>query len=171
MAARWPGSPPATDPELDPADTPVALSIKEFAVVRAIVDAFFPAEDGFPSGVEVGIHQRIDEELWAAPDRLRGDIKSGLQLIEHLPPIYGHPHRFTALSREARVAVFTSMTRSSRETIRQIAVALKQMSQIFYYGHEKVWPMIHYDGTFVKTPKPPPSSIAYASLVKSRRGA
>lgn len=157
--------------QIDPNDVPVALSVKELAVVRALVDALFPAEDGFPSGLELGVHQRVDEELWAAPERTRSDIKSGLQLVEHLPPLYGHLHRFTALPREARAEVFAAMLRSKRETIRQIATALKQMTQLFYYGHEKVWPHIHYEGVFVPTPKPPESSIAYASLLKARRGA
>jgi hypothetical protein len=156
---------------LDPTDVPIALSVKELAVVRAIVDAFFPAEGGFPSGIELGVHQRVDEELWAAPEFTRSGLKSGLALMEHLPPLYGHPHRFTALSREARVAVFDAMLKSKTETIRQIAFALKQATQLFYYGHEKVWPSIHYDGVFVPTPKPPASSIAYASLLKARRGA
>jgi hypothetical protein len=149
----------------------VALSAKELAVVRALVDALFPAEDGFPSGIDLGVHQRVDEELWAAPERTRSDLKSGIHLLEHLPPLYGHPHRFTALSREARADVLSAMLRSKRETIRQIAFALKQMTQLFYYGHEKVWPHLHYDGVFVPTPKPPESSIAYASLVKARRSA
>lgn len=155
---------------LAPTDAPVALSVKEFAVVRALVDALFPADDGFPSGLDLGVHQRVDEELWAASDRTRSDLKSGIQLIEHLPPLYGKLHRFTALPREARAEVFAAMTRSSRSTIRQIAIALKQMVQLFYYGNEQVWPHIHYDGVFVPTPKPPASSIAYASLLKARRG-
>jgi hypothetical protein len=157
--------------QLDPADVPVALSVKELAVVRAVVDAFFPAEDGFPAGLAIGVHQRVDEELWAAPERTRSDIKSGIQLVEHLPPLYGYAHRFTALPREARLAVFEAMLRSKTATVRQIAFALKQMVQLFYYGNDAVWPSIHYDGVFVPTPKPPASSVAYASLVKARRGA
>lgn len=156
---------------LDPGDVPVALSVKELAVVRALVDAFFPAEDGFPSGIELGVHQRVDEELWAAPEFTRNGLKSGLALLEHLPPLYGHAHRFTALPREARLAVFEAMLRSRSETIRQVAVALKQATHLFYYGHEKVWPRIHYDGVFVPVPRPPESSLAYASILKSRRGA
>jgi hypothetical protein len=156
---------------LDPGDVPVALSVKELAVIRAVVDAFFPAEDGFPSGVELGVHQRVDEELWSAPALTRSGFKSGLALLEHLPPIYGHAHRFTALPREARLAVFEAMLRSERETIRQIAVALKQATHLFYYGHEKVWPLIHYDGVFVSVPRPPASSLAYAAILKALRGA
>jgi hypothetical protein len=156
---------------LDPADVPVALSVKELAVVRALVDAFFPAEDGFPSGLELGVHQHLDEQLWAAPELTRSGLKSGLALLEHLPPLYGHAHRFTALPREARLAVFEAMLRSKTETIRQIAVALKQATHLLYYGHEKVWPLVHYDGVFVPVPKPPASSLAYAAILEARRGA
>jgi hypothetical protein len=157
--------------QLAPGDVPVALSVKELAVVRAIVDAFFPAEGSFPAGLDLGVHQRVDEELWAAGAFTRDGIKSGLHLVEHLPPLYGHPHRFTALSRQGRLVVFEAMLRSKTDTIRQIACALKQATHLFYYGHEQVWPSLHYDGVFVATPRPPDSSIAYASLLRSRRGA
>jgi hypothetical protein len=156
---------------LEPNDTPIALSVKEFAVVRALVDALFPGEDGFPSGLAIGLPQRVDEEIWAANDFTRGALKDGIQVLEHLPPLHGHPHRFTALDREARVAVFAKLLASRTNTIRQIAVALKQMTHLFYYANEKVWPSIHYDGPFVKEPKPPASAIAYADLLKSRRPA
>lgn len=155
--------------QLDPADVPIALSAKEFAVVRALVDALFPGEDGFPAGLAVGLAQRVDEEIWAANDYTRGALKDGLQVLEHLPPLYGYPHRFTALSRDARVAIFGKLLASRTNTIRQIAVALKQMTHLFYYANARVWPSIHYDGPFVPTPKPPASAIAYADLVKSRR--
>lgn len=156
---------------LGPTDVPIALSAKELAVVRAIVDAFFPAEGGFPAGVDLGVHQRVDEELWAASEGTRDPLKSGLSLIEHLPPVYGHLHRFTALTREARVEVYGAMLVSSSDAVRQVAFAFKQMTQLFYYGHEKVWPSIHYDGVFIQPARPPVSSAAYATLVKARRGA
>lgn len=159
------------DALLAPGDTPIALGAKEFAVVRAIVDALFPAEDGFPSGLDLGLPQRVDEEIWAATDINRDGLKSGLSLVEHLPPFYGHPRRFTALSRPARVEVFTAMTVSEVETIRQVAFALKQICQVFYYGDPRVWPRIKYDGTLVAAVKPPESSIVYASLLRARRGA
>jgi len=156
---------------LEPGDVPVALSIKEFAVVRALVDALFPEEECFPSGLSLGVAQRVDEELWAASDFTRDALKDGIQLMEHLPPLYGKAHRFTALDREARAEVFDAMLRSRSSTVRQIAVALKQMTHLFYYGHERVWPNIHYDGPFIEQEKPPASSIVYAGIVRERRGA
>ncbi len=156
-------------PLLDPSDVPVALSIKEMAVVRALVEALFPAEDGFPAGLALGLHQRVDEELWAASEYTRGALKDGLQVLEHVPPLYGHRHRFTALSPAARVDVFTHMLASDRATLRQIAFALKQMTHLFYYANPAAWPHIHYDGPFVETAKPPASAVVYADLVRARR--
>ena len=40
---------------LDPTDVPVALSVKEMAVARALVDALFPGDDGFPAGIALGL--------------------------------------------------------------------------------------------------------------------
>lgn len=156
---------------LAPGDVAIALSVKELAVVRALVDALFPEEDGFPSGVSLGVHQRVDEELWAAPDALRDQLKNGIQLLEHAPPLYGEAHRFTALGRHKRAEVFAAVLRSRRATLRQIGIALKQLTHLYYYTSPIVWPHIHYDGTFVETPKPPDSHLSYEQLLKSRRSA
>lgn len=154
---------------LGPEDVPVALSVKEMAVVRALVEGLFPAEDGFPAGLALGLHQRIDEELWAASDVTRAALKDGIQLLEHVPPLYGHAHRFTALAPAARAEVFSRMLASDNATLRQIAFALKQMTHLFYYANPATWPRIHYDGPFVEAPRPPASALLYADLVRARR--
>ncbi|MCC6556448.1 MAG: hypothetical protein IT372_26100 [Polyangiaceae bacterium] len=159
------------DALLDPADLPVALSPKELAVVRALVEALFPGEGAFPPGLAIGLHQRVDEEVWSASEPTRSALKDAIQLLEHLPPLYGHAHRFTALSPAARLEVFGAMLRSKSGTVRQIAIAMKQMTHLFYYADARAWASIHYDGPFVEEPRPPASSVAYAAILKIRRGA
>lgn len=167
--ASWVGS--GYGALLGPGDVPVALSVKELAVVRALVDALFPEEGAFPSGLSIGLPQRIDEELWAAPERTRGPLKDGIQLLEHVPPLYGHMHRFTALDRARRVAVFEAVLGSGRSTLRQIGVALKQLTHLYYFAHPAVWKAIGYDGPFIEKPVPPDSRVAYERLLSARRPA
>lgn len=159
------------DALLSPTDVPIALSTKEFAVVRALIDALFPGGHGLPSGNAIGLAQRVDEELWAASPKLRRQLKQGIQLLEHVPVLFGYPGRFTALSPSQREEVFTKLLRSNRRTYRQIAVALKQLTQLYYFADERTWRAIHYPGTLGPLPRPPDSHLVYQRIVRSRRRA
>lgn len=154
---------------LPPGEVALALSIKEMAIVRALVEALLPASDGLPSGLELGVHQRIDEELWSQPDAVRSDLKAALQLIEHGPPLFGSFGRMTSLSPEERVRVFEQMLTSGVDVVVQAGVAFKQLCQIFYFTRPEVWPHIGYDGPWMLTPKPPASSLRYAELLEEAR--
>ena len=152
-----------------PDDVPVALSTKEMAVVRALVDCLFPAEGAFPSGVALGVHQRIDEEVWSSPAHVQSDLKAAIQLLEHLPPAYGYPGRLSSLPTEQRRACFLDLLAAGPQTVARAAQALKQLSHLFYYAADEAWGAIGYDGPWVSTPRPPPSSQAYAAAVAARR--
>ena len=148
-------------------DEAIGLSVKELAVARALVEALLPAEDGFPSGISLRVHQRIDEEVWSADEALGRDIRDGLQLIEHATLAYGFSARFTSLGVDARRAYFEKLLTSKNETLRFLAVGLRQMVHLFYYGHPDAWSAISYPGPLVKDPSPPESSRWYAELHKS----
>ncbi|MBI2795284.1 MAG: gluconate 2-dehydrogenase subunit 3 family protein [Gemmatimonadetes bacterium] len=152
--------------QLAPGDTPIALSPKEFAVVKAFVDALIPASGAFPSGVALGVHQRIDEEMWSAAAPMRGDMKNGLQLLEHATLLDGFGSRFTALGAEARLAYIEALLRARPGALQQVAFALKEMAYLFYYARTETWKGIGYDGPFVAIPKPPDSRAAYQALVR-----
>ncbi len=154
---------------LAPDDTPIALSTKEFAVVRALVAALFPARDGLPSGSSIHLAQRVDEEIWAADAYTRTQLKQGIQVLEHVPSFRGHGARFTAMTPQRREAFFLAMLSDSSETLRQIAVAMKQLVQLCYFGHEATWAAIHYDGPWVPRARPPDSHLAYAALLRQER--
>jgi hypothetical protein len=149
---------------LAPGDAAIGLSVKQLAVVRAVVEALLPLDGDLPAGVTVGVHQRIDEEVWAMPDELRSDVRAAVELIEILPLVWGFGGRFSRLSAGDREAAFSRMSTSSLGPVTQAANALKQMSALYYYAADATWPAIGYDGPWVKTPKPPPSSLAYAAL-------
>lgn len=147
-------------------EAPIALSVKEFAVVKSLVRALLPAEDGFPSGESLGIAQRIDEEVWAAAPELRRDLKAGLQLLEHATALQGFSSRFTRLETAAQRAYLEKLLAGSNNTLGLVAVAFKQMAHLFYYGHESVWKHIGYDGPLIKTAVPPDSTVAYKALLR-----
>ncbi len=156
--------------EIGPDDVPIGLTRKELAVVRAVVDAVVPAGDGLPSGLELGVHQRIDEEVWAAPDPVRADLKAALHLLEHLPPLFGFAGRFSALSRADRQACFARMLTAGPTPVVQAAVGLKQMCHLFTYVCDATWAGIGYDGPWVRRAVPPPSAVRYAALLAAGRG-
>lgn len=146
----------------------VGLSIKELCVVRSLVEMFFPASGALPSGVALGVHQRIDEEVWAQPPAMREDLRDALQLIEHAPPLFGLPGRMSGLDVAGRERAFQRLLDSDRDVVVQAAVALKQMAHLFYYGRPEVWKAIGYDGPWVAQPVPPASSVRYQELLRAR---
>jgi hypothetical protein len=148
----------------------IGLSEKQLCVARALVEALLPASGALPDGVSLGIHQRIDEQVWAADADMGGDLRDALELIEHVPPLLGHWGRFTSLDLDARVDVFLALLRSRRDLLVQVALAFKQLVHMLYYADASVWPHIGYDGPWEKTPKPPESSLRYAQLFSERGG-
>jgi hypothetical protein len=155
--------------DLDAGDVPIALSTKELAVVRAIVDALLPADGDLPSGLSLGVHQRIDEEVWAADDALRADLAASLHLLEHGPVLLGFPGRLTGLSAEQRLDVLERALRSGPTPVVQAVLGLKQMCHLFYFTHPATWDAIGYDGPWISPAKPPPSAVAYQRLLAAAR--
>lgn len=163
---RWLGSGYA----LGPGEVAIGLSVKQLCVARALVEALVPGGDGMPSGRELRLQQRVDEQIWAADDGMAGDLRAALELIEHAPPLFGHFGRFTSLGLEARQEVFDQMLRSRRDLFVQVALAFKQLIQLCYFADERVWPAIGYDGPWITEAKPPASALAYAKLFADRGG-
>ena len=150
---------------------PIALTTKEFAVVKSVVRALLPAEGGLPSGESLGIAQRIDEELWAASADTRSDLKAGLQVLEHATIMNGYASRFTALEPEKQREYLSKLLNGSNDTLGQIAGGLRQIVHIFYYARPETWKAIGYDGPLVPKAVPPDSHVAYAKLLGKSGGA
>lgn len=155
---------------LRPGEVAIGLSVKQLCVARALVETLAPGGDGMPSGLELGLPQRVDEQVWAADEGMAQDICAALELVEHAPPLLGHFGRFTSLGLAARGEVFERMLRSRRDLFVQIAIAFKQLIQLCYYADERVWPAIGYDGPWIKEAKPPASALAYAKLFADKGG-
>ena len=149
-------------------DKPLALTAKEFAVGKAFVESVFPAEAGFPAGTALGVHQRIDEELWSTTAGTRDDMKNGLQLFEHATLLHGFGSRFTALTPAQRLAYVNALLSGGPGPLQQVALALKEMAYLFYYTRPATWKTIGYDGPFMPVAKPPDSHAAYAAALAER---
>jgi len=154
--------------QLQAGEVALGLSVKELCVVRALVEVFFPASGALPSGVALGVHQRIDEEVWAQPQPLREDLQAAIQLLEHGPLLVGFPGRLSSLDGPEREKAFERMLASDQDVVVQAAVALKQMAHLFYYGHPDTWKAIGYDGPWVPQPLPSESSARYQSLARGK---
>jgi hypothetical protein len=146
----------------------IGLSVKELCVARAIVETLLPADDGLPSGVELGIVQRIDEEVWAASESLQGDLRAALQLLEHGPPLFGSFGRLTRLAPDARAECYRRYLSADNEVFVLSAQAYRQMAHLFYYADARLWPAIEYDGPWVPEPKPPESTLRYRAILEGR---
>lgn len=155
---------------LRPGEVAIGLSVKQLAVARALVETLVPGGDGLPSGLDLGIVQKVDEQVWATDEGTASDFRAALLLVEHAPPLFGFYSRFTTLDAPARREVFERMLRSRRDVFVQIATALKQLIVLCYYADERVWPHIGYDGPWIKEAKPPDSTLAYAKLLGQRGG-
>jgi hypothetical protein len=147
----------------------LVLSTKEMVVVRALIEVLVPGGDGLPSGLELGVAQRIDEELWAQPDAVRADLRAALHLLEHAPPLFGFFGRLSSLGPEKRLRAFERMREHGPDVVVQAAAALKQLAQLHYYGHPAVWSQIGYDGPWVREARPPESHIRYLELLDAAR--
>ncbi len=163
---RWLGSGYA----LRTGEVALGMSVKQWCVARSLVEALTPGGDGLPTGAELGLIQQIDEQVWAADEGMARDLCAALELVEHVPPLFGHLGRFSSLSVAARQDVFDRMLRSRRDLFVQVAVGLKQLVQICYFADQRVWPAIGYDGPWVKEARPPASALAYQKLLVDRRG-
>ncbi len=146
-------------------DLPLALSLKELAIVKAVVEAMLPEADGFPSGVSLRVHQGVDEQVWAADPAVRSDFKNGLQLLEHGTLLFGYSSRLSALPPEQRCACLDRMINDHGEVVRQAAFAVKELVHLLYYADERVWKLIGYEGPLVPKAVPPQSAVAYRELL------
>lgn len=150
---------------LDARDKPVALTKKEFAIIKALVRALFPADGELPSGESLRLAQRVDEEVWAASEEVQRELGWGLQLLEHAPRLYGMNGRLTDMSALDAATYFEKVLLGPREALRQVAIATRQLMHIFYYANPATWKAIGYDGPLVPEAKPPETHKRYLEMI------
>lgn len=152
-------------------DTPLATSHKEWAVVRALVEALLPEADGLPSGLSIGVHTRVDEELWSCDQATADSLRRGLAMIELAPLLMGQGSRLSRLPPQTRVSAFEAIMASSKRPLASAAKSWLRLLHLFYYADSRTYAAIGYDGPWVKTAVPTPSGLAYAAALAARRAA
>ncbi|MGZ3416660.1 MAG: gluconate 2-dehydrogenase subunit 3 family protein [Polyangiales bacterium] len=136
-----------------------ALSGWQLAVVDALADrvcaADVPYDQPFapPTPRECEVAEFVDAYAAAAEPAVRSDLLAAIGAIEHVfPLLYGHVHRFTALSPSAQDQVLASMERSSSSLIRGAFNGLKACLMMGYWRDPRTWGAIGYDGPRVNRP-------------------
>ena len=157
-----------TGDPLAPGEVALGLTPHGLHVARALVEALLPEEEGFPAGVSLGVHQRLDEEAWAAPPLVREDIQSALMLIEHAPLLLGYGGRMSRLPVARRLEAFEALLQHKARLVVAAASSVRQMIYAFYYAHPGSWAGMGYQGPFVPEPRPPESALRYAALLRER---
>lgn len=145
--------------------TPVALSARRFTTVTALVAALYPGEEGgLPPGVDLGVPQRVDQELYFAAPHVRDQVDLALDVLEYGGPLLGWWGRFSRLPLARRRSGFTGLFQHPLGLVRQLAAATSQLVQVFYYAQPETWAAIGYPGPFLDR-KPPLSEAYYAERV------
>jgi hypothetical protein len=106
-----------------------ALTDKEYAVVRAAGEALLDNLSVDPKTVAA----RIDAELAAVGEPVRGDFKTVLGLVQHLTFLGGSGRVFTNLNVPERLAYLTGWSRSRFKLRRGAFFALKGF--IYYFAY------------------------------------
>ncbi len=131
----------------------LALSAAEAQTLAAVAAAVVPTQTGFPSAAQAQVVRRFDEELSFVAESIRADIRSALDVLEYLPPLYGRLSRFSALDVEGRREILARLCASGVELLRAIGSNLRILVQFFYFAHPQTWAAIGYDGPFGRLPE------------------
>lgn len=108
-----------------------ALSEKEYAVVRAAAEAILHDVPVPPERVA----RRIDREIAAVGDPIRGDLKTVFSLLEHLTFLGGRLRRFTALDPAERLQYLHGWSQS-RFNLRRAAFQAVRSCVFFFAYHD-----------------------------------
>ena len=138
-----------------------ALTPKEYAVARAAAEAMLA---GVPVSATT-VAKRIDQELAAVGDPIRTDMKTVLNLTEHLTPLAGRIRRFTALSPEQRLAYLQTWRRSRFQLRRAAYNALKSFVYFFAYIDDATRPLTRFNGPWPERSRLPVKPVDFGEIV------
>jgi hypothetical protein len=126
-----------------------ALSEKEYAVARAVAEAFLVGAPVDPATVA----RAIDAELAMAGDPMLSDMKTVFGLIEHATFLGGRFRRFTALSSEQRLRDLQGWSQSRFSLRRAAFQAAKGFVTYFAYIREETRPHTGFTGPWPESLK------------------
>lgn len=150
------------------AAVPLALSPRRLGIVAALAEALYPGGGKLPAALELGVPQRIDQELYFADEGIRSEIELALDVLEYGGPLLGWWGRFSRLEPARRLRAIEALHDHSLGLARQIAVGLSQLVQVFYYAQAETWGPIGYDGPWMPA-SAPPTAVHYQEQLAARQ--
>ena len=133
---------------LPPGETPVALGVREYAVLRAFVNRMVPASASRPGADALAVAARVDRELGFHGERLQRDMRDALRLVEWWP-LATRRTRFTQLGPDPQTAEIAGMAGSRWAFRRSAYTGLRSLVLFFHYSQPATWSSVGYDGPWV----------------------
>lgn len=138
----------------------VALTDKEYAVVRAAAEALLAGVPAEPARIAGS----IDRELELAGDPVRSDFKAMLGLIEHLTLLQLRRRTFTELPAEARLRYLESWATSRIALRRGAYQALRGFVVYFAWIDDSTRPLTGFDGPFPERVAVPATAVDFGEI-------
>lgn len=143
------------------------LTEDEYAIFAAVARRMIPPQDGWPAVEETETLARVDAELAAMPAYVQEDFRSALGVMERWLPILTFRFKtFTAMAPEAQDAYLASLERSSIGLVRQLYYAFHTLLFFYYYGDDRTWAPVAYDGPWVERFAIDPIEVDFGDGVK-----
>jgi hypothetical protein len=136
------------------------MTPKEYAVARAAAEALLA---GVPVSATT-VAKRMDQELAWVGEPIRTDMKTVLNLTEHLTLLGGRTRRFTALQPAQRLAYMRTW-RDSRFQLRRAAYqALKGFVYYFAYIDDATRPLTRFNGPWPERSQLPIKPVDFGPI-------
>lgn len=128
------------------------LNGKEYSVLKALAARLIPRGGAFPAGAEdVDVARLLDDFMAGEDEENQKQFKTALALFEHGPLFFSFtPGRFTDLSDEGKDDYIRGWATSRLGLRRTIYTAFKKATFMTFYAQSTAWPVIGYDGPWVK---------------------
>ena len=126
------------------------FTAKEFAVLKGLITTYLPPAEGLPSAEDLDIAGYLDTYLAVEPAPVRKQLKQALLLVEYGGFWYGpERRRFTRMTAAGQEAYLQGWLESASPFRRQVGQIFRRATINTYYGDERSWDAIGYDGPFV----------------------
>lgn len=126
------------------------LDETDWAVLRAVCEAFLPPGVRDDTGVLTEVVARADRYLAQLPPALQRRRSTLLRAVEHGPVVFTREAiRCSAMSIDQRTAYLATWAESRLAVRRTGFAALKHLAMLGYYTRESAWPAIGYSGPLV----------------------
>ena len=135
----------------------VVFSIRELAILAAVAEAIVPANGTFPSALEIGVPEAIDQLLNKAHPAVPEEIRLLLHLLENAAVntiLHLSPTPFSKMPLEQRSKILAGWATSPLALQRKGYKALNGLCQSAYYAQSQVHSQLGYDG-------PPPHLLDF----------